>query len=467
MVEDQQQGEKKIMGEQWNEKFEPCVASSHSSSTKNSVVVFFNRLVPPLIHLFTQLPPGTPPLTAPLTHVIHALLNVPVTPYSSIFFSSPSPASSQPNSIYSKTKNGFSNGLSGLTGGIADPFQRAMSLLSSQRKSFQSRSDTPKRSTSGRTSPSRASSTEESPSPRSGRARSSSPSKRASIPAKVKSSTRSDSSPKSETTKSPSSSKSDSKPAQKESSTINGGGGGNKSNYPIVTHACALLDSTLATYWPGTIEVDAISVRSSAKMQGLNLDEIITPLVVLMARLAEDVNARIQMREWILPADLDRTQALEGRGDALGRCIRMLASVYYTRLKDAVGEWLFALCDSDALTLSTQIGYGNAAGYLFNKGIMSAPPQPPSGASSSSTSTSTNTNTAASTSSGNNNINLITGMVNREMEHDEPEMTEEEKEREAERLFVLFDRLERSGMAQNPVRKAIQEGKFSMGPFGP
>jgi len=206
-------------------------------------------------------------------------------------------------------------------------------------------------------------------------------------------------------------------------------------------------------------------------MQGLNLDEIITPLVVLMARLAEDVNARIQMREWILPADLDRTQPLEGRGDTLGRCIRMLASVYYTRLKDAVGEWLFALCDSDALTLSTQIGYGNAAGYLFNKGIMSAPPQPSSGTSSSSTSststsTSTNTNTAASTS-GNNNINPITGMVNREVEHDEPEMTEEEKEREAERLFVLFDRLERSGMAQNPVRKAIQEGKFSMGPFGP
>ena len=39
-------------------------------------------------------------------------------------------------------------------------------------------------------------------------------------------------------------------------------------------------------------------------------------------------------------------------------------------------------------------------------------------------------------------------------------MTDEEKEREAERLFVLFDRLEETGISVNPVRKARQEGKF-------
>lgn len=46
-------------------------------------------------------------------------------------------------------------------------------------------------------------------------------------------------------------------------------------------------------------------------------------------------------------------------------------------------------------------------------------------------------------------------------------MTDEEKELEAEKLFVLFDRLEKTGMVQNPIRKAIQEGKLSLGPFGP
>jgi hypothetical protein len=179
-------------------------------------------------------------------------------------------------------------------------------------------------------------------------------------------------------------------------------------------------------------------------------------------------------REWLLPADLDRKQPLERRADTLGRCIHLFASVDSPRLKDAVGECMFALCDHDASSLSAQIGYGNAAGYLFNKGILSAP-GPPAGKSSASLltttpppSSSSSTDFSTPTSVGDNdNINPITGMVNREIEDDGPEMTEEEKEREAERLFVLFDRLERSGMAQNPVRKAIQEGKLSMGPFGP
>jgi hypothetical protein len=42
------------------------------------------------------------------------------------------------------------------------------------------------------------------------------------------------------------------------------------------------------------------------------------------------------------------------------------------------------------------------------------------------------------------------------------EMTDEEKEAEAEKLFVLFDRLERNGAlapAQNPVRRAMEESQ--------
>lgn len=53
------------------------------------------------------------------------------------------------------------------------------------------------------------------------------------------------------------------------------------------------------------------------------------------------------MREWTVPPDLDRTNPLDERADFLGRCIRLLGSVYHTRLKDAVGEMLYAACDSD------------------------------------------------------------------------------------------------------------------------
>lgn len=227
----------------------------------------------------------------------------------------------------------------------------------------------------------------------------------------------------------------------------------------MVTQACQLLETTLATYWPGTTEVDAQSVRDHAKREGITLDEVITPLVALMARMAEHLDARVEMRNWILPADLDRKESLENRSDTLGRCLRLMAGVYFPRLKDAIGEWLFTVCDSDATILSGQIGYGNAAGYLFNKGLMSAPP-------------STSASSRASTSGGSGpslpeNINPITGTLNREDEDDGPEMTEEEKEREAEKLFVLFDRLDKAGIVEHPARKAIQEGKFSMGPFGP
>lgn len=226
--------------------------------------------------------------------------------------------------------------------------------------------------------------------------------------------------------------------------------------YHIVNHACALLDSTLEIYWPGTIEADSPDVRASAKRDGIVLDEVITPLAVLLARLGADLGARAEMRRWILPDDLDRKEPLESRGDILGRCMRLMSCVYFPRLKDAIGEWIYVLAGEDGSTLSALIGYGNAAGFLFNKGILSAPPPPPT----------------ASTSSGGasislpDNVNPITGTINRQVEDDGPEMTEEEKEREAEKLFVLFDRLEKSGMVQNPVRKAIQEGKLSMGPFG-
>ena len=100
-----------------------------------------------------------------------------------------------------------------------------------------------------------------------------------------------------------------------------------------------------------------------------------------------------------------------------------------------------------ASTLASYVGYGNVAGFLFNKGIMSAPPPGGHG--------------PPSTTPDGTPINPITGIAQRKVDTG-PEMTDEEKEREAEKLFVLFDRLEKSGAmpaSQNPIRKAISEGK--------
>lgn len=232
-------------------------------------------------------------------------------------------------------------------------------------------------------------------------------------------------------------------------------------------HAYSLLDVSLAYYVPGDIDPDDITVREKCKKEGEpNLDDILTPLIALITRICtDDEGSRTRIREWMIPADLDRTTPLEARSDALGRCLRILTCVYHGRLKDAMGEMLYAICDSDsrrfiavlisiadlflASTLSIQVGYGNVAGYLYNKGVFHQP-----GAKSASI-------TEVPTTADGVPINPITGIAQKPSA--EPEMTDEEKELEAEKLFVLFDRLEKSGTiqaGQNPIRKAAAEGKL-------
>jgi hypothetical protein len=215
----------------------------------------------------------------------------------------------------------------------------------------------------------------------------------------------------------------------------------------VLLRAHDLLDVSLSHYFPGDVDPDDPSVREICKAEGDNsLDDILTPLVVLITRLCIfDEGSKMRMRQWVIPPDLDRTRPLESRPGLLGRCLRVLGSVYHPRMKDAAGEMLFAICDSDAATLATQVGYGNVAGFLFNKGIMNAP---------------SSSNASLVIPSG-HTINPITGTF--EEKAPLPEMTDEEKEMEAEKLFVLFDRLEKTGSlhpSQNPIRRAVQEGKL-------
>ena len=73
------------------------------------------------------------------------------------------------------------------------------------------------------------------------------------------------------------------------------------------------------------------------------------------------------------------------------------------------------------------IGYGNAAGFLMMRGMMGSP---------------------GDVSSSDPNINPITGQIKEDLPDPMAGMSEEEKEREAEKLFVLFDRLQKTGVIQ-------------------
>lgn len=355
-----------LMGDYWSERLD--------------------SLLSPLLKLFNTLPPTFPsPLASPLTHVIHALITIPVLPsLQSKWFPSipkqpvasssklPSPAGTPPPHGTSQMPSPTSRSGSPISAGAKESkgpgaFDRAMSKLTAGRKSL-SRSSSPQPPTSEDT----------------------------------------------------------------------------------LLRAHDLLDVTLSHFMPGDIDPDDTTVRERCRQESENsLDDIVCPLVILITKLCKaDDDSRRRMRQWLLPDDLDRTHALESRTDLLGRCLRLLASVHHVRMKDATGEMLYAICDSDPSLLASYVGYGNVAGFLFNKGFMNAPPR----------STSSSAPTMAPSGLP---IDPITGTVK-----EEPpplDMTDEEKEREAEKLFVLFDRLEKSGAlppSQNPLRKAVQEGKL-------
>ncbi|KAI0314738.1 guanine nucleotide exchange factor [Amylostereum chailletii] len=356
-------GDGKVLSEYWSDRLD--------------------NLLPAVLRAFNALPPSAQsPLAPPLSHLVHALIAIPITStLRPVWFpsasASPSPASREPRSSTSSRASPTQAPGEPSSSRESRPhgaFDRAMSMLSAGRRSLSSRPSSP--------NPSSTSSS-------------------------------SSSTPPSDT----------------------------------VQRAWDLLEAAFAHYFPGTVESDDASVRARAKDESdSTIDELLCPLVILLTKLAiADPPTRTRVREWVVPPTLDRSSALEGRADTLGRLLRVLTSVYHPRLKVVSGEFLFALCNSDSTQLIAQVGYGNVAGFLFNKGIVTGPPSGDSGEGPSSGA----------------HINPITGAIQ------EPapdlEMTEEERELEAEKLFVLFDRLERTGAippSSNPVRKAIAEGRF-------
>lgn len=212
--------------------------------------------------------------------------------------------------------------------------------------------------------------------------------------------------------------------------------------------ACELLDTTLVAYYQGDSDPDHLNVRNRfqhlSPTTGDSMSDILSPLAILITRFCiGDEDAKLRIKSWFVPENLDRTKPLQERDDALGRCLRLLPSVFHQKLAGVIGEMFFAMYDSNPLNL-TALGYGHFAGFLFNKGLATGPP--------------TGNAVERLVTPNGLPIDPITGTIVKAPVPDG--MTEEEKEREAERLFMLFDRLERTGALspdQNPIRKAIQK----------
>jgi hypothetical protein len=124
-----------------------------------------------------------------------------------------------------------------------------------------------------------------------------------------------------------------------------------RSQVDVLNRAYSLLDASLAYHLPRSIDPDDQEVRLICQHSGHDsLDDTLRPLTLFITRLSlGDPASRSRMRNWMLPPNLDRLNPLESRPDMLGRCLRLLGSVYHPNLKDAVGEMLFAICDSDGM----------------------------------------------------------------------------------------------------------------------
>ncbi|KAI9371012.1 guanine nucleotide exchange factor [Aspergillus egyptiacus] len=169
--------------------------------------------------------------------------------------------------------------------------------------------------------------------------------------------------------------------------------------------------------------------------------------LVSIYELAPD-GPRKYMQWLLLPDDNDRSRPI-GQSDTLSSKLLKLSTMPYANLKVAVSELMFVLSGKDAESLTRNIGYGFAAGLLASRGI-----DIPKSAGEA----------FATNSQGlDPNVNPITGQRwDAEKQDEGPPMTREEKEREAERLFVLFERAKANGIlgVENPVTQALREGRF-------
>ncbi|KAJ1894397.1 hypothetical protein LPJ66_005213 [Kickxella alabastrina] len=178
----------------------------------------------------------------------------------------------------------------------------------------------------------------------------------------------------------------------------------------------------------------------------------IAPLALVLVRLmTEHIKVREHLLQRVYPQKgaSDFTRLPEDRPGIAGRLVRLLRIPQGGMLPSAAGNFMLALLSHDVKQFVMAVGYGNAAGYMLAQGI-----EIPAD---------------------------ILEQVNREVAEDVPvdpvtgrafsqadadrelaAMTDEEKEREAERLFVLFERLNKTGViqVQNPFKAAVESGRF-------
>jgi hypothetical protein len=170
-----------------------------------------------------------------------------------------------------------------------------------------------------------------------------------------------------------------------------------------------------------------ILAASRTRYTGEELETSVTPLIGVIRAVHEYAPADVKtsLQSQLLPAESDRTQILGRSGSLPSWLLQNTTNALAPQLREGISELLFDLSGRDPSKFVENVGYGFASGFLMNRN-MEVPP---------------NASEAHAASGSSRTRNPITGQYLDEEQHPAmPEMTDEEKEREAERLFVLFER---------------------------
>ncbi|XP_069760431.1 synembryn-A-like isoform X2 [Narcine bancroftii] len=200
---------------------------------------------------------------------------------------------------------------------------------------------------------------------------------------------------------------------------------------------------------------------SSAEYLGLNMDAVDS----LLDFLNKKVERGHRLKETVIPALNLLTESARGHretrkflrmrvlpplrdvqtrpevGDTLRNKLVRLMTHPDTDVKHCAAELLFVLCKENVARFVKYTGYGNAAGLLAVRGLMGSCWS--EGTYSEDEDTDTEEYKEAKA-----NINPVTGRVEERSADPMVSMTEEQKESEAMKLFILFDKLARQKIFQ-------------------
>lgn len=190
-----------------------------------------------------------------------------------------------------------------------------------------------------------------------------------------------------------------------------------------------------------------LGILDQRLIENVSLKETLTPLLsVLTAVSRQNRIIRKYLREEVLPPlGYVGMEKPEDSKTTRGRLIQHLTSAVHD-LKESVADFLFVLCKENVSRLVKYTGYGNAAGFLADHGLMAGSrPDDTTGAYS----TDDEDSDTEDYERIKDKIDPMTGaQTDKTIENPLEKMSEEEKEQEAEKLVTLFEKLNEKGVVK-------------------